>query len=324
MRRKQGRKRDDANKDAPSHLLDSTGTPVSDLAAMTLDQLRIFVAVAEREHVTRAAEALHLTQSTVSAAIAALETRHGVPLFHRVGRRIELTEAGRSVLPEALRVLAQAKATERVLAEFADLDHGTLAIAASQTIASYWLPERLAAFHRARPGIEMQVAIGNTSQVARAVIDGSAELGLVEGAVDEPALAATTVGADQLIIVAGSGASPPMPIAAGDLLELIWVSREPGSGTRMQLEASLTRLGLDVSRLRIDLELPSNEAVLGAVEACVGIAGISKLVAAPRLRGGTLRELDVKLDYRSFQLLRHRERRPSRAARAFVDGLNLP
>lgn len=62
---------------------------------MTLEQLRIFVAVAEREHMTRAAEALGLVQSAVSAAIAALESRHGTPLFHRIGRRIELTDAGR-------------------------------------------------------------------------------------------------------------------------------------------------------------------------------------------------------------------------------------
>lgn len=301
--------------------LGAAEAPSEGLAAVTLDQLRIFVAVAKREHVTRAAEALHLTQSTVSAAIAALEARHGVPLFHRVGRRIELTEAGRSVLPEAQLVLARARAAERVLAEFAGLDHGTLAIAASQTIASYWLPERLAAFHRAHLGIKLQVTIGNTTQAARAVIDGSAELGLVEGTVDEPALAATTVGVDRLLIVAGNGTIVPAPAAPEDLLDLDWVSREAGSGTRTALEAALAQLGLDPARLRIALELPSNEAVLGAVEAGLGVAGISLLVAAPRLRVGTLRDLELKLAPRSFQLLHHKERRPSRAARTFVDGL---
>ena len=65
---------------------------------MTLEQLRIFLAVAEREHVTRAAEALHLTQSAVSAAVRALEGRHGITLFHRIGRRIELTEEERAAI----------------------------------------------------------------------------------------------------------------------------------------------------------------------------------------------------------------------------------
>ncbi len=83
---------------------------------MTLDQLRIFVAVAERQHVTRAAEALNLVQSAVSAAINALETRHAVKLFHRVGRGIELTEAGSVFFGEARAVLARAQAAELVLA----------------------------------------------------------------------------------------------------------------------------------------------------------------------------------------------------------------
>ena len=77
---------------------------------MTLEQLRIFVAVAERCHVTRAAEALNMAQSAVSAAVSALEGRHGATLFHRVGRGIALTEAGALFLGEARAVLARAEA----------------------------------------------------------------------------------------------------------------------------------------------------------------------------------------------------------------------
>src|ERR1700759_840405 len=98
------------------------------LPRMTLEQLRIFVAVAERQHVTRAAQALNLAQSAASAAIAALEERHQVQLFHRVGRGIELTEAGRVLFAEAKAVLARAKAAELVLAEFARLKRGTLSV----------------------------------------------------------------------------------------------------------------------------------------------------------------------------------------------------
>jgi DNA-binding transcriptional LysR family regulator len=91
---------------------------------MTLEQLRIFEAVAQREHVTRAAQALNLTQSAVSAAIAALEERHSVALFSRVGRRIELTDAGRLFLDEARAVLARARAAELALSEIAGLERG--------------------------------------------------------------------------------------------------------------------------------------------------------------------------------------------------------
>ena len=138
---------------------------------MTLDQLRIFVAVAERQHVTRAAEALNLVQSAVSAAINALETRHAVKLFHRVGRGIELTEAGSVFLGEARAVLARAQAAELVLADLSGLRRGTLAIQASQTIASHWLPLHLVAFRAAYPDIVLRLGIGNTAEAAEAVRD---------------------------------------------------------------------------------------------------------------------------------------------------------
>jgi DNA-binding transcriptional LysR family regulator len=110
---------------------------------MTLEQLRIFVEVASREHVTRAAEVLNLTQSAVSAAISALEMRHGVILFDRVGRRIALTEAGRLFVDEARGVLERARAAELALADLGGSAAGVLRIHASQTVASYWLPSRL-------------------------------------------------------------------------------------------------------------------------------------------------------------------------------------
>jgi len=103
---------------------------------MTLEQLRIFVAVAERLHMTRAAEALHLTQSAVSAAVAALEARYGVRLFDRVGRGLALNATGAAFLPEARAVLAQAEAAEQALDDLAGLRRGTVRLFASQTIAA--------------------------------------------------------------------------------------------------------------------------------------------------------------------------------------------
>jgi DNA-binding transcriptional LysR family regulator len=101
---------------------------------MTLEQLRIFVAVAEREHVTRAAEALDMTQSAISAAVQALEARHGTRLFDRVGRRIVLTEIGRIFLDDAKSVLVRAAAAETALAELGGLSRGTLSLHASQRL----------------------------------------------------------------------------------------------------------------------------------------------------------------------------------------------
>jgi DNA-binding transcriptional LysR family regulator len=136
---------------------------------VTLDQLRIFVAVAERQHVTHAAEALNLAQSAASHAIASLEDRHQTKLFNRIGRRIELTEAGQAFLKEARAVLATVEAAELALMEFSNLKRGVLSVQASQTIANYWLPRHLAAFRSAYPQIEIRTNIGNTAQVATAV-----------------------------------------------------------------------------------------------------------------------------------------------------------
>ena len=145
---------------------------------------------------TRAAEALYLAQSAASAANAALEKRHGAKLFHRVGRGSALTEAGALFLVEARAVLARAEAAELVLSELGGLKRGTLSVQASQAIASYWLPRYLVAFRRAHPGIDIRLKIGNMAQVAAAVRDGAAELGFVEGVIDDPALTVEQVARD--------------------------------------------------------------------------------------------------------------------------------
>ena len=134
---------------------------------MTLEQLRIFAAVAEREHVTQAAAVLNLTQAAVSASVAALETQHGVKLFDRVGRGVALTAAGRQFLPEAQALLARAAAAVAALDDFAGLKRGRVKICASQTIASYFLPLVLAGFCKSHPGVQVELAVGNTGQVVR-------------------------------------------------------------------------------------------------------------------------------------------------------------
>src|SRR6202048_3368033 len=115
---------------------------------MTLEQLRIFIAVAEKQHVTQAATQLNLTQSATSAAIAALETRYAIKLFDRVGRGLVLTQTGRDFLYEARAVVARAKAAAQVLDDLAGLKRGSLNSAASQTAAHSWLPTPTETFWR--------------------------------------------------------------------------------------------------------------------------------------------------------------------------------
>ena len=290
---------------------------------MTLERLRIFVAVAERQHVTAAARALNLTQSAVSNAIAALEAEHDVRLFDRVGRGVALNATGLAFLPEARAVLARAAAAEAALADMSALRRGRLTIFASQTIASAWLPRRLTAFHAAFPGVELDVAIGNTREAAEAVLEGAAELGLVEGQIDQPLLDQTVVGSDRLAVLV----TPDHPwagrkgLTAAMLAGAPWVLREAGSGTRSTLETALAAAGVDPGQLTVAMTLPSNEAVLAAAEAGAGATALSESVAQASVAAGRLVVVDFKLPERTYRLLRHRERYRSRAGDAFVEAV---
>jgi DNA-binding transcriptional LysR family regulator len=292
---------------------------------MTLEQLRIFIAVAEQQHVTRAAAQLNLTQSATSSAIAALEARYGIKLFDRVGRGIVLTQTGRDFLGEARAVVARAKAAAQVLDDLAGLKRGSLNLAASQTVANYWLPQRIETFRKACPGIDLHVTSGNTEEVAEVVHRGAADLGFVEGEVDDPSLSVRRLEGDTLAVVIGpnhpwSGKTciPPKLLTGTG-----WVLREPGSGTRSMFEAALKKFGVKLSDLDIRLELPSNEALRVAVEYGDCATAISDLVVAQSLAAGTLRRVDIDLPKRPFFMLRHKERYASRAEKALIAAFRL-
>jgi DNA-binding transcriptional LysR family regulator len=288
---------------------------------MTLEQLRIFSVVADMQHITRAAEALHLSQSAVSASIASLEGRFGISLFHRVGRRVELNTAGAALLAEARELLSRAQHTEAVLADLAGLRRGRLAIHASLTIVSHWLPRYLVPFKQLYPGVEVLVDVANTARIARKVISGEAELGFVEGEISDPVLSCSRIGWDRFIVVAGADHPWTRLESVGlcQLLEGDWVLRERGSGTRSAFEAALQAGGVDVSALNVVQELPSNGATMESALRGNWVTATSEMLAAPLLSLGLLKRVPVILPARPFLLLRHKQRYFSRVAQAFVD-----
>lgn len=288
---------------------------------MTLDQLRIFLEVADRQHVTRAAETLNMTQSAVSAAISALEARHAVILFDRIGRRIELTAAGRLFVPEARAVLERARLAEVVLADLSGAASGVLRLHASQTVASYWLPARLMAYHERFPRVDVQVTVGNTQSAAEAVQSGAADLAVVEGEVAFADLSMRRVDEDRLLLVVGTRHPwrDHAPASAADLLETRWIMREQGSGTRAAFEAHLVSLGIDPDQLSVLIDMPSNEAAISAVEAGIGAAVLSGRAVEMHLAAGRLFVIDMPMPVRQFRALHHRERHVTRAVRAMLD-----
>jgi DNA-binding transcriptional LysR family regulator len=287
---------------------------------MTREQLRIFAAVADKQHVTQAASELHLTQSATSAAIATLEGRYGVKLFDRVGRGIVLTHTGRTFLAEVRAVLARAHAAEQVLRDLAGLKMGKLVIAVSQTIANYWLPSHLQAFQAAYPGIDVDVRIANTERVATAVRESQADIGFIEGDIDDGALSVRRIDGDALVIVVGykHPFAQQRRVPADWMTQTPWILRERGSGTRAMFEKALKKRGLRLADLTVRLELASNEAIQTAVESGICAAALSDLVVEKSLAAKRLVQLESEVAKRSFYFLRHKERHVSKAEAALL------
>ncbi|KAA0583207.1 LysR family transcriptional regulator [Azospirillum sp. B21] len=288
---------------------------------MTLEQLRIFATVAEMLHFTRAAEVLHLSQPAVSAAIAALEAEHGLRLFDRIGRRVELTAAGQLLHGQARAILAKVEEAGTMLAELSGLSRGSLRLAASQTVGNHWLPPRLLRFAEAYPGIRVDLSIGNTEQVAEAVRDGRAELGIAEGAVADPALVSEPIEGDRLRLVVG-GSHPWAALGRVDREALAagrWILREPGSGTRALFEVAMRGAGVEPAGLDVAMTLPGGGVIRAALLAGIGASVLSDLIVAEDLAAGRIVALEgLDLPARPFHLLRHRDRYRSIAERAFV------
>lgn len=286
---------------------------------MTLDQLRIFLEVAARQHVTQAATALNLTQSAVSAAISALENRHGVKLFNRIGRGICLTEDGRAFVPYAHEILQRMDNADRFLNDLRSGVVGTLRLQASQTVASYFLPPFLIGFQTRHPAVSLEFAQGNTRSVIQAVLAGEADIGIVEGHVQDHNLRIRIVGSDRLVLLVGRDHpwADRRPLAPEDLAQAEWVLREAGSGTRAAFDDYLNQLGCVREGLSPLLELPSNEACIAAIETGRGATVLSELAAAPHLAQGLVVEAGHTLPTRSFLLVHHHQRHLGKVARAF-------
>ena len=299
-------------------------SPMLKDGGMTLDQLKIFIAVAEREHLTQAADAVGLAPPSVSAAVASLEREFGTKLFHRVGRSIAATEGGKLLLDEARDLVSRAEAVKLAMREFTGLARGRLVIKASQTIANHFLPPRLVDFHQAYPGVALVVSVGNSTEVVDAIIRGDIELGFIESPEEEfgdSRLAVEMIARDDLVMVASADHpwTTRRKLTVDDLTMGKWVLREDGSGTRAAFVKALGALGVPYGNLNIAIELPSNEAVLAAVLAGAGATILSERVCSDAIRAGTLKRLPISAAPRGFYAVQHADRYRSRAVSALLE-----
>jgi LysR family transcriptional regulator, transcriptional activator of the cysJI operon len=285
-------------------------------------QLKIFKCVVEKESFSLAAQELHMTQSSVSQQIQALECYYGVKLFDRLHRRIHVTEAGSALYPYAVNADRLYQEARDTMCGQMDLVSGQLCIAASLTIGEYLLPKMLVQFNALYPQVSISMTIENTEKVIGKILDGNVGIGFVEG-LYEPvaALTETCCHGDQLVIIAADSyklpENSPFPVTA--LTDKKWVLREPDSGTRRVFEQFLTQHGHSPPTLNIIMELSSTEAIKSAVKAGVGLGVMSYLAVTEEIERGELKIVPLREGTieRDFRVLRNRGKFQTRAVEKF-------
>lgn len=278
---------------------------------ITLRELEVFAAISATGRITAAGEALGLSQSATSGAVAELERRMGVALFDRIGRRVVLNEHGRYLLPKALDVLKQA----------IDLEQTYIAgppcrvkIAASLTIGNYVLPALLASLMAGNDTHRYEVRIGNSHTVMAMLLDCRADIGLIEAPLTDSRLVSELWLRDEMVIYAR--ADHPFiqhPPSRESLANASWIMREIGSGVRQTLESILLP---HLGGMNVALELGSGEAIREAIRLGMGIACASRRAVHRELESGefaTIALHGVILE-RRFYMAWHAERHLSTGA----------
>lgn len=288
---------------------------------MDLRQLEVFAKVAELGSFSRAAQALSLSQPTVSEHIRALEHELGVRLLDRLGRGAAATPAGQLLLSRAQRILALARETRQAMDGFLGRMSGELAIGASTIPGEYILPPLIGRFKAKYPDISIILLIGDSQSAVDWVTDGRAELAMVGARLPGRAIEYRELIADDLVVIvpAGHPWRQRTDVGVAELRAEPLLIRERGSGTRAALERALGEARLDVGAFRIAGELGSTQAIKQAVKAGVGVSVVSRRAVEEECRAGSLRALrlaDLPVA-RSFYLVVSTERSRSPLADAF-------
>lgn len=286
---------------------------------MDLGQLEALVEVAAHRSFSRAAEALGLTQPSVTARIQALERDLGEPLFERNGRGVRLTEVGASFLPHAQRVLKTLQDGRDAVQALRQLEAGTLRLGAAPTISTYVLPGLLKEFRVRYPRLEVSVRTEYSDQIAQMVLADEVEVGL-ERSFTHPDVVTVPLYEDEVVLVtepshrfAGRGA-----VSIDDVGQRRLIMFNRGSSYYTLVDNALRQAGVLVSPT---MELDNMEATKKMVEEGLGIAFLPKVAVDRELERGELRQVQVEgmaMPRRQIALIYRRGRPLGRAAQAFV------
>jgi DNA-binding transcriptional LysR family regulator len=256
---------------------------------MELRALDYFVAVADERHFTRAAARLHVSQSGLSATIKSLEAELHASLFERTTRRVQLTEAGAALLPEARRALAAARAGADAVGAVQGLQHGTVSLGLMQQMGLVELPRILAGYHRRYPGIELRLRQAAAGVLHRLLVEG--ELHLAVTSPPEPKddrLVAVDLLHTPLVLACpvGDPLAVRKTVAVRDLAGRNLIGFPHGWGIRALADRLIHESGV---HLEVNLEVNDTATLLDLVEAGLGVALVAEALTTGRPRVHTAR-----------------------------------
>lgn len=246
----------------------------------TLEQLVILRAVANDGSFKNAARSLYITQPAVSLQIQNLEKQLKIRLFDRAKKQVQLTEAGNLLLRYSNRILSLCEESSRALDDLSDLQRGKLIVGSSQTTGTYLMPKILGLFRQLYPNIQVQLYVDSTRRIAWRTVNRQIDIGIVGGEIPEElkrVLEVTPYIEDELALILPK--SHPFVkrehIKKDDLYSLKFIALDSSSTIRTVVDNVLVKHGIDVTRLKIEMELNSIEAIKNAVQSGLGVAFVS-------------------------------------------------
>lgn len=285
-------------------------------------QMKIFKTVVEKGGFSLAAQALHMTQSSVSQQIQSLEAYYGMKLFDRMYRKIMVTQAGAALYPYAIELERLYQEANKTMQGFKLDVTGKLRIGCSMTIGEYFMPGILVSFSQRHPLVSTSMDVSNTEQITSMVMGGSISLGFIEGHYEPiDMLVDIPFAGDELIVIAPIKSKLSLhTMSLAELMKARWVMREKDSGTRIIFQQYLSAHGLDPNKLNVVLEMGSTQAVKESVKAGMGIAAISRLAVENAIKYGELSVIPLEEGAieRKFTMLYCKERFQTCAVEKFI------
>ncbi len=257
--------------------------------------LQVFIAAADLENFSAAAQELHLSQPAITQRIRSLEKQLGVKLFERQGRRVHLSEAGAYLLPLAKDLLRRSKRTEEMMQSLRGEVVGHLTIGCSTTTGKYLLPPLMARFCDRYSGVQATVRVGSRNRVLELLAAGQVHLAFTSALTPRREIRYRKFIQDQVVLIAPSNHpwAQYESVSPEALLQERLVLREPGSGTYQAMEASLARHDISVDELQTIITVGNSEAIIMAVEEGIGVGFVPKLAAQRCLRLGNIHMLTL-------------------------------